>query len=228
MAENAALPPQVPHDNTLLADCKHPFARAGTAAPSSMFELTVPVPENVRDPPEPTVRVAVVLLAVANPENGNPVALVRVPDAGVPSAGVTNVGEVRVADVAKTTLPLPVLDTVLGTPVVVVLKRKPVANPERAVPLIWFALTTPEPVNPSVPTDTRKLPALLLVDAVKALNAAEEVFVAVRLIVLPDTEQVTFVEQFTIRPIAVPVMPLPLKNNCPPPPAGSEPFWAYR
>ena len=42
--------------------------------------------------------------------NGKPVAFVRVPDAGVPSTGVVRVGLEIVGDVARTTLPDPVVD----------------------------------------------------------------------------------------------------------------------
>ena len=56
--------------------------------------------------------------------SGKPVALVNTPDAGVPSAGVTKVGDVNVAEVASTTLPLPVLVVVQAIAVLPVAVQK--------------------------------------------------------------------------------------------------------
>ena len=66
-----------------------------------------------------------------------------------------------------------VLAAMLGTPVVVVFFRMPVARPESAVPLIWFALTTPVPLVVTVHPVPQVIVAEAFVPLVIVLNAAE-------------------------------------------------------
>jgi hypothetical protein len=78
-----------------------------------------------------------------------PVRFVITPEAGVPRAGVTNV-----AEVTRTTFPVPENPTEDGTPVLVVLNRKPVANPESRVPLSPTTVVAP-PVDVLVASPVR-------------------------------------------------------------------------
>lgn len=78
-----------------------------------------PVPVAERAQPEPQTNVPVVFVPLASPENGNPVAFVRVPEAGVPSAGVVKVGAVSVRPaivVVVVPAAMEVVPSVIGNP----------------------------------------------------------------------------------------------------------------
>lgn len=81
-------------DQEVAADNVEDPAEAQVASPLQNVEEDAEVPE---------LRLATGRLPVTPVVRGNPVALVRTPEAGVPRAGVTNVGEV-----AKTNEPEPV------------------------------------------------------------------------------------------------------------------------
>ena len=94
---------------------------------------TTPSTDSTPDEPESVVAVACPSSIVPTPRavevsptmeaTGNPVQLVNVPLVGVPRMGVASVGPV-----ARTTLPLPVVDVALKTPLVSVAMPVPVAR----------------------------------------------------------------------------------------------------
>jgi hypothetical protein len=86
-------------------------------------------------------RTVTVVPRFAKADRGRAVALERLIADGVPRLGV-----ISAQFVTRHTFPVPLLPTELGTPVPVVLKRNPVANPARFVPLRPTTVTAFEPL----------------------------------------------------------------------------------